>query len=528
MPTIALQFLSGQYHATPWGRHVNEGEVEWPPSPWRFLRALLATGFVKLGWKEVPDEARTLIAALAEALPSYRLPPGEVAHTRHYMPIIAGKKQTTTKVIDAFVRLASEQELLIHYPLSLPPDQQALLERLVVNISYFGRAESWVRGRIVEDVAPDAAWCMPAQNGSAASNEIGRDQVAVLAPVPADNYVQWRGLAVEQALAAAEEAARAKGKKAIKVEREKAIKPYPESLLACLMTETAELQKYGWSQPPGSQSILYSRPAGTLERRPPRSAPRLRAALPAEAALLALASDTSRGDVLPLMTRCLPQAELLHRSLVSLLGTEAPQCTVLSGRDPTGQPLVGHRHAHFLPLDLDEDGRLDHVIVYAPMKLDADAQQAILKLRRTWTKGDDRDVFVTCAGFGDLAQFASQLRQRSGLSVPLLARAIRWVSCTPFVPPRHLKRARHTLLEQVKSELASRSLPQPVEIAVLNREELVDRRLLRFVRVRREGKPQPPASHAFGLRLTFAQPISGPISLGYASHYGLGLFAAEE
>jgi CRISPR-associated protein Csb2 len=468
-----------------------------------------------------------MIAALAEARPSYRLPPGEVTHTRHYMPIIAGKKQTTTKVIDAFVRFASEQELLIHYPISLPPEQQALLERLVVNLGYFGRAESWVRGRVVEDAAPDVAWCLPAQSGSTVPNEIGRDQVAVLAPVPADTFIKWRGHAVAQAIAAAEEAAQAKGKKA-KVDREKVVEPYPESLLACLMTDTAVLQQYGWSQPPGSQFILYSRPAGTLESRPPRPAPRCSGALSVEAALLALASDTSRGDLLPLMTRCLPQAELLHRSLVKLLGAAAPRCAVLSGRDPAGQPLIGHRHAQFLPLDLDEDGRLDHIIVYAPMKLDADAQRAISTLQRTWTKGGDRDVVVTCAGFGDLAQFASQLRQKSGLSVPLLARAIRWVSCTPFVPPRHLKKARHTLLEQVKSELASRSLPQPVEIAVLGREEIVTSRLLRFVRVRREGKPQPPAPQAFGLRLTFAQPISGPISLGYASHYGLGLFAAEE
>ncbi|NIA21620.1 MAG: type I-U CRISPR-associated protein Cas5/Cas6 [Anaerolineaceae bacterium] len=530
MPTIALKFLSGQYHATPWGRHVNEGDVEWPPSPWRILRALLATGFAKLGWKDVPDKARTLIAALATTTPDYRLPPGEVAHTRHWMPIIEGRKQKTTKVIDAFVRLASDEELLIHYPVSLSPEQQTLLKRLVENLSYFGRAESWVLGRVIQNGTPDAAWCRPAQNGGAMPREPGRDQVALLTPVPADNYIQWRAQAVKQALATTEEAVRIKDnkKKISKAQRAKALAPYPENLLDCLTTDTAVLQQYGWSQPPGSQFILYNRPAGTLERRPPKPRARRHRVTPVEAALLALSSDTRHGDVLPRMTRCLPQAELLHQSLVSLLGDEAPQCTALSGRDPTGKPLAGHRHTHFLPLDLDEDGRLDHVILYAPMKLDAKAQRTILKLRRTWTKGDDRDIIVTCAGFGDLEQFASQLRRKSGRPLPLLAKTERWVSYTPFVPPRHLKKSKNTLPEQVKAELASRSLPPPVEIAVLNREELVDRRLLRFVRARRQGKPQPPAPRAFGLRLTFAQPVSGPLSLGYASHYGLGLFAAEE
>ena len=43
MIAIKLRFLAGRFHATPWGRHVNEGVVEWPPSPWRLLRALAAT-----------------------------------------------------------------------------------------------------------------------------------------------------------------------------------------------------------------------------------------------------------------------------------------------------------------------------------------------------------------------------------------------------------------------------------------------------------------------------------------------------
>ena len=33
MTTIRLVFAAGRYHGTPWGRHVNEGVPEWPPSP---------------------------------------------------------------------------------------------------------------------------------------------------------------------------------------------------------------------------------------------------------------------------------------------------------------------------------------------------------------------------------------------------------------------------------------------------------------------------------------------------------------
>lgn len=42
MIALSFRFISGRFHATPWGRHVNEGAPEWPPSPWRILRAMVA------------------------------------------------------------------------------------------------------------------------------------------------------------------------------------------------------------------------------------------------------------------------------------------------------------------------------------------------------------------------------------------------------------------------------------------------------------------------------------------------------
>ena len=44
MPILTFTFPGKRYHATPWGAPVNEAQVEWPPSPWRVCRALLATG----------------------------------------------------------------------------------------------------------------------------------------------------------------------------------------------------------------------------------------------------------------------------------------------------------------------------------------------------------------------------------------------------------------------------------------------------------------------------------------------------
>ena len=104
MPTMVLRFPGGRYHATPGGHHVNEGLVEWPPSPWRLVRALIACGYSTQHWDEVPPEGRRLIEALSSALAEYRLPQTALGHSRHYMPTTKMKdgREETTLVLDTF------------------------------------------------------------------------------------------------------------------------------------------------------------------------------------------------------------------------------------------------------------------------------------------------------------------------------------------------------------------------------------------------------------------------------------------
>src|SRR6266545_2914895 len=40
--TISIRFLAGRAHLHAWDTHHSEGQVEWPPSPWRLLRAFVA------------------------------------------------------------------------------------------------------------------------------------------------------------------------------------------------------------------------------------------------------------------------------------------------------------------------------------------------------------------------------------------------------------------------------------------------------------------------------------------------------
>ncbi|GMV39927.1 MAG: hypothetical protein AMXMBFR64_16430 [Myxococcales bacterium] len=95
------------------------------------------------------------------------------------------------------------------------------------------------------------------------------------------------------------------------------------------------------------------------------------------------------------------------------------------------------------------------------------------------------------------------------------------------MPPRFLKaRGSNTLEGQVAAELASRGLP-PAAVRVLPWDE-TDVRLRHAVRVRRAPAPPPPQDLGVALELEFASPVSGPITLGYGAHFGLGRFAAVD
>jgi len=245
--------------------------------------------------------------------------------------------------------------------------------------------------------------------------------------------------------------------------------------------------------------------------------------------LLAITSPTGNRSALPPVTRTLPQAELFHRAIIGRLGNgQRVNCPELTGKDEFDRPLHDHHdHAHTIPVDLDGDGRLDHILIYAAMGLRDVAQRAIRTLRRTWTKGGAGDLQVAVVGSGDLEMLRRLppplCRQLEEILGPPEGAEF-WQSVTPLVLPRFLKsKGKDTLEGQVQAELASRGLPAAEWIEV-DRQLTID--LRHFVRRRVHGGVPPKQDAGYGLRLRFAKPVRGPLLLGYASHYGLGLFRA--
>ncbi|WP_417539768.1 type I-U CRISPR-associated protein Csb2 [Marinobacter sp.] len=561
MIAIQLHFPTGKLHATPWGRQVNEGAVEWPPSPWRIVRALLAVWHHK--YPEVPrDQVQPLIEKLSEP-PEFSLPPASLGHTRHYMPAANDNK---TKIFDTFVAVprsdgsnsnlpgettqTDRSGLVIAWPnQTLTPPEQQLLSQLVSAMSYFGRAESWVIARLLPEwsVAPNA---MPLGD-----HELAPDQQLerALSPQPPEEYVEWRTKAVaereQQTLEEKRSKALAKGKPTSKIkltaaDRNKIEALLPETLFDALHAETNDLRKAGWNRPPGSRWLQYVRPANAFSEAKTSPTKRNNKQRPT------IARFAIAGTVVPKLTDAIRIGE---RARHFLMGISKNVCgghtaMIFSGKESDGQPIrhrYAHQHAHYLCEANDSTGKITHLTVFAPLGFDDKDEQALSRFLRMW--GDDgHDLQVVLLGIGAPTDFGGT-DTRIG-QAPISATSQHWISRTPFVLPRHLKLKAHERSNPALREAAfSRELIKAVQRELLNRPDLSDHvdsvqieplpcdsngiilggtftPWLKFRRTRTRGGGSIANTKGYGFRLRLASPVTGPITLGYGSHFGLGQF----
>lgn len=532
MLRIRLTFPGHRYHATPSGHHVNEGLVEWPPSPWRLCRALVAVGYAKLGWSEVPEPVHTLLEKLSVALPSYALPTASAAHSRHYMPLAKLDKgvETTTLVYDTFADVGDDALHLV-WPVVLENGERQWLIELLNGLNYLGRSESWVEACIVEEEMPEAN-AIPCEPKSVPPGQ-DYEQVVVMTPSPAPDFDAWCTQTRAEIEAQLSPGRSAKAQK----ERAKALAPIPRSLVDALQWDTARWKNAGWAQAPGSRQVLYWRRRDALTVHPSPSHKTTKERPSVSCILLALATESrNRSPLLP-VARTLPEAERVHRALTSrAAGGAKVDCPEITGQDESGRPLGGHQHMRVLPLDLDGDHHIDHVLLWATRGFGGRAREAARSLQRLSPNGRNhsQELQVAMVGGGELGQLRDLPEAFSGGIRRLLGPAggaTHWLSATPYVPPRFLKvRGKNSLEGQVRSELESLGFPQPEAVEVLEWRDAAQpgRLRLRHAVVRRaKGAQQPPRAEGFLLRLRFGQAVDGPICVGYGSHFGLGRFEAE-
>lgn len=518
MAVIKLKFPGGRYHATPWDSHVNEGRVEWPPSPWRLLRGLVSVGFATQSWSEVPETAKSLMKKLAGTPPSYWLPVVTPGHSRHYMPLgkFKNKVEETTLVWDTWLNISKEEAVYVFWDVELTEEEKTLLQRLIVSLNYLGRSESWVIGEVDFDgFAGKERNAFPAL--AADTPPLGWEPVMLLAPL-----TTWEGDTALFQWPARGRGRRRDGGRARQEDR--------VTWLECMLQDTDQWKSAGWSSAPGTTKLRYLRRKNCIQNvtaTVKRDVSRRRV----ECALLCLTTPSGVRSALPPVQRTLAQTELLHDALVShvckMVGAACPE---LTGRDGDGLPLRNsHKHAHILALDLDHDRHIDHFLIFARMGLGDAAQTAIRRMRRTWTKGGAGDLQLALAcsgGLESMRQIGPPLNRGILEVLGPAGGSLVWVSKTPYVPPRFLKKTGKDSLEgMINSELVARGFPKAkrVEILPVSEEPAPFRH---FLRIRSRGGTPPPVDVYYCLRIELEAAAQGPLVLGYGSHYGLGLFSA--
>jgi CRISPR-associated protein Csb2 len=502
MLTLSLTFPGGRYHATPWGRHVNEADVAWPPDPWRLSRALIASWHRKLDQQRFPRELlESLLAALAGEAPHYRLPLAVHAHTRHYMP----NRQKSTLIFDAFARINSDDELIVHWPeLVLANSQTLLLDALLAALGYLGRAESWIEAKRLPEWNGELNCCPGETAIDLTTGEVSSEPVHLYVPLPPAEYEDFcrhfhQGL----------EARRLSKKELAQINA-----TLKQNWLDALSLDTADLQAAGWSAPPSAKKLLYQRPIQAL-RSSVTGHPRPRIQPPADTVRYAI-----YGKPLARVEDTLKFGEWLRIAALGkakrVLGEDAIPA-LLSGH---GLPDENrHEHAFFIP-EADNQGRIAHAVIHIPGGFDSDIRRVLENLDKVWNR-EGQEWQLILEHIGEKSSFAQ--------SVPVLKQSPVWQSRTPYLHPWHCKK-NFDIEAQIRRECRERGLPEITELQPQEAAAFEGRRLrpVDYHRFRSKRGLIQPDRHGSFWRITFAEPVAGPLLLGFGCHFGLGLFMPGE
>jgi CRISPR-associated protein Csb2 len=474
MPTtLAFRFVLGRYHANPWDRAVNEGTSEWPPSPWRILRALVATWHTR--WPDLPAaEIDSILDALADP-PAYRTPPAGAGHTRHYLPDLDHRKAETGHTdltLDPFLTIGKQSELLVRWDADLSAGQREVLSKLAELIPYLGRSESVCQARLLgadEDPGPDETWWRPGTDAAI--------RTRLLVPV----------------------------------------RPFSREVLEAT---TAGVRKQKRTVPPKTMWVTYARgpePEPAARRPDRRNVPlptAIRFAVAGRAPVQLTNGVLIADEAHRVAARLLEKAGIADARRRQIMGTRGA--------------ATDHGHAHWIPIagPGEAAASVRALLVYVPHGLKPEEIAAILLAGKISGKRGGADGYEI-RGFPEqrlLFQAAGQVRD---VAPELVAHegATRWRSLTPYLPVRHRHKesAGEHVIADVCRELRYRNLPEPAGVTPA---EPLAGRVNQFRRYR-TGERLPASRTGVGLRLTFAAPVEGPILLGQLSHFGFGAFVPE-
>lgn len=493
---IEQTFPLGRFHATPWKSFPYDDPYgEWPPSPWRLLRAIIARSYQlerETGTPNNEDRAR-LVMAFAGSLISWHLPelswrgPG----LRQYQPaefkrVPASAKKpgemtyNTTKVQDSFWLTPPKSDPIVWILKNTEWSTfyQNILGKCLARMTYFGRAESITEIRCVEKLPANVGInCVLEDTRSSGS-------VPVLAPTPDATLEQVQALTDDPSVAQS-------------------------------------------TVPPGAQWLFAQRPTKPPARLP---AQKQKSKEPTSFIQFAIGSRVSppRKSVVVLTQRFRGRVirEFLGGSWQQASMVQREAARLLTGKEADGRPLQDHRHphAHYGILFDKETNKATRLIVWRDQPFSDAEQRSILNAAE-----QELQIAFGRAGRADpwtvrLVPLDSQVPPPPGFdSQPYK----RWKTATSYVPPRHVydRRGRVRPGETPEEQLQLELHRMGFDVSKLMIE--ADHEVSEWIRVHRprrsQGDPTNTEKRGYHVSLTFEIPVHGPIAVGHSSHFGLGL-----
>ena len=508
-------FPLGRFHANPWRVFPFEDpHGEWPPSPWRLLRAILARSHQLERELEIQcDEWReSLVHAFCTSTFSWRLPsfswrgPG----IRQYQPAtfeldpreatkqekgrevkIPGERTyQTTKIQDNFWVINSSKVAFDSQVVWWILEGDAwsneffdLLDACLHRMTYFGRAEAVTEIKRVEKL----------------SNDVKVNCVLYKTPTSCSVPV---------------------------------LAPSEDATLEKVQANTDDPSVANSTIPPGARWMHAERPD-----KPPLKLPISKPQIMKPTRLIQFAIGTRVSP--PPNSVVVMTQRFRGRVIRKFLGgswqhanaEQREEARLLTGKEVDGLPSQNacHPHARFGILFDRETEKAARLLVWRNQAFTDKEQRAILnaaeqELPLSFTKAGARDPWtvrlvpldtqvIPPPGFGDQAY-------------------TRWITVTPYVPPRYVYGRRGRIKpgespeEQLRHELSRQGYDaNGVDIKICDQSA-------EWIQVHRPRRhPDGPTNaqrRAYRVSLTFDIPVYGPLSLGHSSHFGLGMFVAVE
>jgi CRISPR-associated protein Csb2 len=405
--------------------------------------------------------------------------------------------------------------------LALDAPQTEVLDALLENLGFLGHAESWVDARRASP--PVDFNCVPnAESVDPETGEVTGEIVRLMAPNTPELYRAFRSGKLDAAGIKLDHAGRPPK---LKPEQKQLLTTLPDDWLNAIGMETGELQAAGWSAPPCARTVSYRRPLHALKTTAPKVV--RKPAIVKPDTIITTARFVLYGKPLPRIEDAVRIGEALRAATMGrakrLLGPDGVP-TLFSGHD-LGEHNR-HAHAFWLP-DPNQRGEIEHVLVHAPGGLSPEAMRVLTALQHI-KRGEDEPLMMMLEGFGTASLFDR--------ATSLTGEAAVWRSVTPYLHPWHLKKPEMRtpeatasgILGQLRREWHERGtgLPEIMDIRELPSIQHGGRALrpLHFHRFRRKNNLVQPDTLGRLIELRFAQPVRGPLALGFACHFGLGLF----